>query len=186
MSDPLIKSQRVAAPSSALTRCAVALAMSVKPSVDPVMVTHVADHSVIAVRCAFFHALDVVDHVADGAKTGQVLVGDLHAVLVLGLHCDSDRGQRVEVQVVDERHFNGDLGRFDAGHLLDDLGESGDDLFLTGHAEVPLHLGSGCFYGKGGTGMLYNRLRGVEQFGYLTLEYPPPMSMRSSPETELW
>jgi hypothetical protein len=48
----------------------------------------------------------------------------------------------------------------------------------------PFHLGSGCFYGKGGTGMLYNRLRGVEQFGYLTLEYPPPMSMRSSPETE--
>lgn len=26
--------------------------------------------------------------------------------------------------------------------------------------------------------MRYNRLRGVEQFGYLTLEYPPRMSMR--------
>ena len=72
------------------------------------------------------------DDIADGAQAGQILVGDLHAVLVLGLHRDLHHRQRVDVQVVDERLLGGDLGRVDTGHLLDDLGETGDDLFLGG------------------------------------------------------
>ena len=73
---------------------------------------------------------------------GQILVGDLHAVLVLGLNRDLHHRQRVDVQVVDERLLRGDLGRLDTGDLFDDLGETGDDFLLTGaHCEAPFLIG---------------------------------------------
>jgi hypothetical protein len=86
----------------------------------------------------FFELLDVVDDVTDGAQTGEVLVGDLHAVLVLGLHGDLHHRQRVDVQVVDERLLRGDLRGLDTGDLFDDLGDTGDDFFLAdGHDVFP-------------------------------------------------
>jgi hypothetical protein len=80
----------------------------------------------------FLELLDVGDDVTDGAQTREVLVGDLHAVLVLGLHGDLHHRQRVDVQIVDERLLRGDFRRLDTGDLFDDLGETGDDFFLTG------------------------------------------------------
>src|SRR6201999_3161333 len=78
----------------------------------------------------FLELLDVGDDVTDGAQPGEVLIGDLHAVLVFGLDGDLDHRQRVDVQVVDERLLRGDLGRLDTGDLFDDLGNTGDDFFL--------------------------------------------------------
>src|SRR5690606_30487674 len=79
--------------------------------------------------------LDVGDGVADRLQAGQILVRDLHAVLVLGLHCDLDHGQRGDVQVIDEGLLDRHLGGLDTGHLFDDLAEFLDDLFLgqSGH-----------------------------------------------------
>jgi hypothetical protein len=55
----------------------------------------------------FLELLDLGDDIANGAQAGQILVGDLHAVLVLGLHRDLHHRQRVDVQVVDERRLGG-------------------------------------------------------------------------------
>src|SRR5690348_8975666 len=83
--------------------------------------------------------LDVGDGVTHGLEAGEILVGDLHAVLVLGLHGDLDHRQRVDVQVIDERLLDRHLGGLDAGHLFDDLAELFDDLFLgqSGHLVAP-------------------------------------------------
>src|SRR6201999_470479 len=78
----------------------------------------------------FLELLDVGDDVTDGAQAGEVLVRDLHAVLVLGLHSDLNHRQRVDVQVVDERLLRGDLRGLDTGDLFDDLADTGDDFLL--------------------------------------------------------
>src|SRR6476620_7883705 len=83
--------------------------------------------------------LDVADSVADRLQAGQILVRDLHAVLVLGLNRDLDHGQRVDVQVIDKGLLDRHFGGLDTGHLFDDLAEFLDDLFLgqSGHFVAP-------------------------------------------------
>src|SRR5579863_623528 len=77
-------------------------------------------------------AADVVDDVPHGLQVLQLVVGDLHAELVLGGYRDLDHRQRVDVEVVDEALVGGDLVRGHARDLVDDLREAGLD-FLFGH-----------------------------------------------------
>src|SRR5699024_851572 len=79
---------------------------------------------------ALVDLLNVVDRILHGTQLGEVLVGDLHPVAVLGLDGDLHHGERIDVEVVDERLLRGDLGGLDPGDLLDDLCESRDDLGL--------------------------------------------------------
>src|SRR5215813_4848136 len=72
-------------------------------------------------------AADVLDDVLDGLEVLQLVVGDLHAELVLGRHRDLDHRQRVDVQVVHEALVRGDFVRGDARDLVDDLPEAGLD-----------------------------------------------------------
>ena len=74
------------------------------------------------------------DGVADGLEVLHLVVGDGHAELLLGGHDDLDHGQRVDVEVVDERLVELDVLDGDARDLVDDLGEVGADLFGGGHA----------------------------------------------------
>jgi len=56
---------------------------------------------------------------------------------LLGGDDDLDHGQRVDVQVVGEGLVQLDVLNRDAGDLVHDVGETGDDLFLSGG-----HLGA--------------------------------------------
>src|SRR5437773_1086683 len=85
----------------------------------------------------YARAVHVVDDVLDRLEVLQLVVGDLHPELVLGGHRDLDHGQRVDVQVVDEALVRGDLVGGDAGDLVDDLAETGQDFFL-GHGHLPV------------------------------------------------
>src|SRR6201991_3705552 len=80
---------------------------------------------------------DVVHRVADRLQLGQLVVGDLHPELVLGLHRDLDHRQRVDVEVVDEGLLDGHLGGVDTCDLLDDLGEAAEDLGVVSHGGSP-------------------------------------------------
>src|SRR5690349_11454261 len=75
---------------------------------------------------------DVVGRVADGLEVLDVLVRDLHVEALLGGDDDLDHGQRVDVQVVGEGLVQLDVLGGDPGDLVHDLGETGDDLFLSG------------------------------------------------------
>src|SRR5690625_3143794 len=72
--------------------------------------------------------LDEVDDVLDRLEVLELVVGDLHAELVLGGDSDLDHGQRVDVEVVHEALFRGHLGGLGADDLLDDLNEAAADL----------------------------------------------------------
>src|SRR5690606_11196777 len=74
--------------------------------------------------------LDVGDDVLDRLEVLELVVGDLHAELVLRGDGDLDHRQRVDVEVVHEALLRGDLGRGDTGDLVDDLGETVQDLLL--------------------------------------------------------
>src|SRR6266487_5486150 len=82
-------------------------------------------------------AAHVVDDVLDRLEVLQLVVGDLYPELVLGGHRDLDHGQRVDVEVVDKALVGGDLVGGDAGDLVDDLAETGQD-FLLGHGHLPV------------------------------------------------
>src|ERR1700760_3495137 len=72
----------------------------------------------------------VVDDVLDRLQVLELVVGDLHAELVLRRHRDLDHGQRVDVEVVNEALLR---GHFVGGHtrdLIDDLPETLEDLLL--------------------------------------------------------
>src|SRR5262245_66679826 len=74
--------------------------------------------------------LDVADCVADRPEVFHVVVGDLDAELLLRGDHDLDHGQRVHVEVVDEGLVELYVRRGDAGDLVDDLCETGEDLLL--------------------------------------------------------
>src|SRR5829696_3544610 len=83
--------------------------------------------------------LDVGDGVAHGRETLDVVVGDAHAELLLGVDHDGHHRQRVDVQVVGERLVRLDVAGGDAGLLVDDLGETLEDLLLaSGHLGAQL------------------------------------------------
>src|SRR4051812_1754110 len=75
---------------------------------------------------------DVGGRVADRLEVLDVLVGDLDVEALFGGDDDLDHGQRVDVQVVGEGLVQLDVLNRDAGDLVDDVGETGDDLFLSG------------------------------------------------------
>src|SRR5690606_18123333 len=78
--------------------------------------------------------LDVVDDVLNRLQVLELVVGDLHAELVLCGDGDLDHRQRVDVEVVHEALLRGDLGRGATGDLVDDFGETVQDLlFRVGH-----------------------------------------------------
>ena len=78
---------------------------------------------------------DEVDGVADGVEVLDLVVGDAHAELLLGVDDDRHHRQRVDVEVVGERLVELDgVGRVEPGLLVDDLGQAGEDLLL---AAVP-------------------------------------------------
>src|SRR5687767_7601154 len=85
--------------------------------------------------------LDERDRVADRLEVLHLVVGDGHTELLLGGHDDLDHGQRVDVEVVDERLVELDVVSGDTGDLVDDVGEVGADLFSGGHAYFSPLLG---------------------------------------------
>src|SRR5687768_18332757 len=87
--------------------------------------------------------LDVGDGVAHGLEVLHLVVGNLHAELLLGGHHDLDHGQRVDVQVVGTGLLLGDVVRVHPGDLVEDLGEAGGDLSATCHCCVFLSAGGG-------------------------------------------
>src|SRR6478609_2209699 len=92
-----------------------------------------------------FVAFDVGDRVSHRLQVGQLVVRDLDAELVLGLHGDLDHGQRVDVEVVGEGLVGADVGGAHAGDLLDDLGQSGEGVLVA-------HDGSFRWVGSPGAG----------------------------------
>jgi hypothetical protein len=70
--------------------------------------------------------------VADGGEVLDLFVRDLHAELLLGGDDDLDHGERVDVEVLGEGLVQLDVLGRDSGDLVDDFGESGEDLFLSG------------------------------------------------------
>src|SRR6476661_7060581 len=78
-------------------------------------------------------ALDEGDGVADGLEVLDLVVGDGHAELLLGGHDDLDHGERVDVEVVDERLVQLDVVGVDAGDLVDDVGEVRSAFLGGGH-----------------------------------------------------
>src|SRR6478752_8359835 len=74
---------------------------------------------------------DEADRVVDGVEVLDLVVRDLHAELLLGVDDDGHHRQRVDVEVVGEGLVRLDLCRVQAGLLVDDLGQSGEDLLLT-------------------------------------------------------
>src|SRR5689334_18956904 len=75
---------------------------------------------------------DVVGRVADRLEVLDVVVRDLDVEALFGGDDDLDHGQRVDVQVVGEGLVQLDVLGGDPGDLVDDLGETFDDLFLSG------------------------------------------------------
>src|SRR3954453_20095195 len=120
----------------------------------PVTTTRVEDMLVLAgVRRTRLRSglgpLDERDGVTDGLEVLHLVVGDRDAELLLGGDDHLDHGQRVHVEVVDERLVELHVVGVDAGDLVDDLGEVGADLFGGGHLAVP----SLCGFPSGGTGL---------------------------------
>ncbi|EGJ77648.1 putative 3-oxoacyl-ACP synthase II [Streptomyces sp. Tu6071] len=88
---------------------------------------------------------DVIGGVADGLEVLDVVVGDLDVEALLGGDDDLDHGQRVDVQVIGEGLVQLDVLDRDTGDLVHDLGETGDDLFLSGgHVGAPFVEGN-CY-----------------------------------------
>src|SRR4029079_18694562 len=85
------------------------------------------------VGSAVLGALDEGDGVTDGLEVLDLVVGDLDVELLLGGHADLDHGQRVDVEVVDERLVELDVVGGNAGDLVDDVGEVGADLLSGSH-----------------------------------------------------
>src|SRR3954451_2850578 len=111
--------------------------------------------------------LDVRHRVADRLEVLDLVVGDLHAELLLGRDHDLDHGERVDVEVVGERLVELYVGGGHACDLVDDLGEAGQDLLLGGHAfsfgDVNTGRGPGrCDCGPSGQD---DHLRGVRETG---------------------
>src|SRR5690606_38528422 len=102
----------------------------------------------------------------------ELVVGDLDAELVLRGDRDLDHGERVDVEVVHEALLRGHVGRRDAGDLVDDLAEAGEDVLL-GQCHVattPRIAGSWLFsitYGRPYTSISgeFDHLRGVGEAG---------------------
>src|SRR5262249_25946415 len=70
---------------------------------------------------------DVVGRVADRLEVLDILVRDLDVEALFGGDDDLDHGQRVDVQVVGEGLVQLDVLNRDAGDLVHDVGETGDD-----------------------------------------------------------
>src|SRR5215471_1304789 len=75
-------------------------------------------------------AADVVDHVLDRLEVLELVVGDLDAELVLRGDGDLHHGQRVDVEVVNERLVGRYLVGRHSGNLVDDLAQTLEDLLL--------------------------------------------------------
>src|SRR3954447_25049823 len=75
-------------------------------------------------------ALDVRHRVADGLEVLDVVVGDPDAELLLGVDHDRHHRQRVDVEVVGEVLVGLDGVGGQAGLLVDDLGQTAEDLLL--------------------------------------------------------
>src|SRR6476659_2247583 len=116
---------------------------------------------------------DVVHGVAHGLQLRKLVVRDLDAEPVLGLHGDLDHRQRIDVEVVDERLLGCHLGRVDAGDLLDDLRQAGLDLGDVGHA-VLLMWGTGT---SDRAGLNYLGIRGRQRLAPRTTA--PRRSLRA-------
>src|SRR5699024_8859269 len=71
---------------------------------------------------------DVVHSVLDRDEVLHVVVRDLHAELLLCVHDDGHHRDGVDVQVVRERLAGLDLIRLQAGLLVDDLCQTGEDV----------------------------------------------------------
>src|SRR6266487_4125613 len=80
-------------------------------------------------------AADVVDDVLNRLEVLQLVIGDLHAELVLRGDRDLDHRQAVDVQIVDERLVRADLVGRNTGDLVNDLPEPGE-YFLLCHGHV--------------------------------------------------
>src|SRR5688572_11027838 len=79
--------------------------------------------------------LDVAHRVADRRQALDVVVGDAHPELFLGVDHDGHHRQRVDVEIVGEGLLGLHVAGGDAGLLVDDLGETLEDLLLAlGHS----------------------------------------------------
>src|SRR5689334_17491783 len=87
--------------------------------------------------------LDEADRVADGLDVAELVVGDGDTELVLDGGGDLDHRQRVDVEVLGEGLLGSGVGGGDAGHLLQDIAESGLDLLGAGHTGSSLSEGGG-------------------------------------------
>src|SRR5690606_18683088 len=71
---------------------------------------------------------DEVDSVLDGLEVLDLLVGDRHAELLLGVDDDRHHRDRVDVEVVRERLLERDLTGVDSGLVGDELSQAREDL----------------------------------------------------------
>src|SRR4051794_29748141 len=92
-------------------------------------------------RSAVLGALDEGDGVADGLEVLDLVVGDLDVELLLGGDDDLDHGQRVDVEVLDERLVELDVVGGNAGDLVDDVGEVRADLLGGSHSAYSFRWG---------------------------------------------
>src|SRR3954453_3734268 len=111
--------------------------------------------------------LDVGDRVAHGLDVAELVVGDGDAELVLDGGGDLDHRQRVDVEVLGEGLLGSGVGRGDAGHLLQDLAETGLDLLgayqrgvlSLGGSSVRRHAAAVVRDGRPGRSMVQGRRR---------------------------
>src|SRR5690349_22834170 len=80
---------------------------------------------------------DVGDRVADRLEVLHLVVGDLHAELLLGRNHDLDHRQRVHVEVLGEGLLLGHVIGVDPGHLFEDFGQAAGDVLTARHVWVP-------------------------------------------------
>jgi hypothetical protein len=73
---------------------------------------------------------DVVNGIADGLEVLDILVWDRHVEALLSCYNDLDHRQSVDIQVIGEGLVKLYVLNWDTGDLVDDLGESVDNLFL--------------------------------------------------------
>ena len=94
---------------------------------------------------------DVVHRVLDRDEVLDVVVRDLHAELLLGVHDDGHHGDGVDVEVVRERLVRLDRVGLQAGLLVDDLRQAGKDVsFAVCHFLSFSLLPAGSFEHRGG------------------------------------
>src|SRR5882757_8619682 len=103
-----------------------------RPSEIDVMVDTALSLSSTVESGADMALLEVCRDVADGAKPGPGVFWNLDAEAVFDRDSHLDHRQRVEVEILGQRLVHGDLGRIDAGHLLEHGGEPRDRLLLHG------------------------------------------------------